>query len=185
VHEAAQDPLFRDLLLGYMDEEATPTLLPVPGVDLGGYKHTLIERFSNGEVRDTVARLCAFSSDRIPTWLVPVIREQLAAGRGIRRCALVVAGWARYMEGTDEDGEPIDIVDRLGEQLTERARRQREEPLAFLRDRQLFGDLAENESFAEAYRSALASLHREGARATVQRCIATTGRNDEESPPTR
>ncbi len=180
VHEAAQDPLFRDLLLGYMDDEATPTLREVPGVDLDGYKHTLIERFSNGEVRDTVARLCAYSSDRLPTWLVPVIREQLEAGREIRRCALVVAGWARYMEGTDEDGEPIEIVDRLGEQLTERARRQREEPLAFLEDRELFGDLADDERFTEAYRSALASLHRDGARATVRTSITTIQRDDEE-----
>jgi mannitol 2-dehydrogenase len=30
VHDAAQDPLFA-FLLGYMDEEATPTLKPVPG----------------------------------------------------------------------------------------------------------------------------------------------------------
>ena len=36
VHEAAQDPLFRAFLLGYMDNEATPTLPPVPGVDLDG-----------------------------------------------------------------------------------------------------------------------------------------------------
>ena len=47
VHEAAQDPLFQDFLLGYMDDEATPTLQPVPGVDLTEYKRTLIERFSN------------------------------------------------------------------------------------------------------------------------------------------
>ena len=53
-------------LLGYMNEEATPTLPPVPGVDLTEYKHTLIERFSNPQVRDTIARLCAESSDRIP-----------------------------------------------------------------------------------------------------------------------
>jgi Mannitol dehydrogenase C-terminal domain len=31
VHQAAQDPLFRGFLLGYMDQEATPTLPPVPG----------------------------------------------------------------------------------------------------------------------------------------------------------
>ena len=34
VHQAAQDSLFQALLLGYMDREATPTLSPVPGVDL-------------------------------------------------------------------------------------------------------------------------------------------------------
>ena len=47
MHEAAQDPMFRAFLLGYMNEEATPTLPPVPGVDLDRYKRTLIERFSN------------------------------------------------------------------------------------------------------------------------------------------
>ena len=42
-------------------------------------ERTCAERFSNGEVRDTVTRLCAESSDRIPKWLLPVIRDQLAA----------------------------------------------------------------------------------------------------------
>ena len=31
VHEVAQDPLFAEFLLAYMDREATPTLAPVPG----------------------------------------------------------------------------------------------------------------------------------------------------------
>src|SRR5450759_1675731 len=64
-----------------MDSEATPTLAPVPGIDLTAYKHELIERFSNAEVRDTVARLCAESSDRIPKWLLPVIRHNEAGVR--------------------------------------------------------------------------------------------------------
>jgi mannitol 2-dehydrogenase len=166
VHEAAQDPLFRDLLARYMDEEATPTLAPVPGVDLPEYKRTLIERFSNPEVRDTVPRLAAESSDRIPKWLLPVVREQLASGGEITRSAAVVASWARYAEGVDEDGEPIEIVDRRAERLTELAR---EGPDAFIANRELFGDLAEDERFAEAYRSALRSLHEHGARATLAR----------------
>ena len=80
-HEVCQDPLFVDFLLGYMDREATPTLPEVPGVDLDAYRHQLIERFANPEVRDTLARLCAESSDRIPKWLVPVIRTQPRDGR--------------------------------------------------------------------------------------------------------
>ena len=59
VHEVAQDPLFANFLLDYMNREATPTLAPVPGIDLDAYKLQLIERFSNDGVRDTVARLCA------------------------------------------------------------------------------------------------------------------------------
>ena len=168
VHEAAQDPLFQAFLLGYMDYEATPTLPPVPGVDLERYKHTLIERFSNPQVRDTIARLCAESSDRIPKWLLPVIRAQLAAGREIRRSAAMVASWARYAEGIDEQGQPIEVVDRQRDILIQLARRQREDPTVFIANRDLFGDLADNKPFVSAYTSALASLHDRGARATLE-----------------
>jgi mannitol 2-dehydrogenase len=179
VHEAAQDPLFQALLAGYMDEEATPTLAPVPGVDLPAYKRTLIERFSNPEVRDTIARLCAESSDRIPKWLLPVVRHQLASGGEIKRSAAIVASWARYAEGVDEDGRPIEVVDRLAARLTESARRQREDPDAFIANRDVFGDLADDSRFATAYRSALKSLYEHGARATLSSIIG----EPREQPP--
>ena len=111
-----------------MNHEATPTLSPVPGIDLDAYKPQLIERFSNSAVRDTVARLCAESSDRIPKWLLPVIRENIAAGRDVPLSAAVVASWARYAEGVDEDGEPIQVVDRLADQLKAVAATQRRRP---------------------------------------------------------
>jgi len=171
VHEAAQDRLFRGFLLGYMDEEAIPTLPPVHGVNLEEYKHTLIERFSNPQVRDTIARLCAEGSDRIPNWLVPMIRQQLATGGEIRRSAAVVASWARYAEGVDEQGQPIEVVDRLADRLTRAARRQCANPTAFIADRDLFGDLADHERFVTAYRSALASLHERGARMTLKSLV--------------
>src|SRR3954454_9282920 len=106
-HEVAGDDLFARFTRAYMDREATPKLAPVPGVDLDDYKATLIERFANPEIRDTLARLAAESSDRIPTWLVPVIRLNLEDEGEIERSALVVAAWARYAEGVDEQGEPI------------------------------------------------------------------------------
>ena len=168
VHEAAQDPLFRKFLLGYMTDEASPTLAPVPGIDLAEYRQTLIERFSNPEVRDTIARLCAQSSDRIPKWLVPVVRLQLAAGGEIRRSAAVVASWARYAEGVDEQGQPIEVVDRYAERATELALRQQTDPLAFIGNPDWFGDLAQDERFVAAYQSALDSLHQRGARATLE-----------------
>ena len=103
----------------------------MPGIDLDAYKHQLIERFSNPEVRDTVARLCAESSDRIPKWLVPVIRHNLAAGGGDRAVGRRRGRWARYAEGVDEQGEPIEVVDRLAKAAAS-APAQREDPLAFV-----------------------------------------------------
>jgi mannitol 2-dehydrogenase len=168
VHDVAQDPLFANFLLAYMDREATPTLEPVPGIDLDEYKHQLIDRFSNAQVKDTVARLCAESSDRIPKWLLPVIRHNLAHGGEILRSAAVVASWARYAEGVDEQGEKIEVVDYLKDVLTPAAQRQRQDPLAFIANRDLFGDLVDDERFVSAYRSVLSSLHLKGARATLE-----------------
>ncbi|WP_404391066.1 mannitol dehydrogenase family protein [Humibacillus xanthopallidus] len=168
-HEVCQDPLFVDFLLGYMEHEGSPTLPEVPGVDLDAYRRQLIERFANPEVRDTLARLCAESSDRIPKWLVPVIRRNLETGGQIDRSALVVASWARYAEGVDEQGEPIEVIDRVRERVMAAAARQREgDDLAFLRDRDLFGDLVDDERFTTTYAAALASLHERGARATLE-----------------
>jgi mannitol 2-dehydrogenase len=168
VHEVAQDQLFANFLLDYMNREATPTLAPVPGIDLDAYKLQLIERFSNAAVRDTVARLCARSSERIPTWLVPVIRENLAAGRDVTLSAAVVASWARYAEGVDEQGEPIEIVDQLADTVQRLAAQQRDDPLAFVKNRELFGDLAGEPDFTEPYLNALNSLHTKGSRSTLE-----------------
>lgn len=167
-HDVCQDSLFADFLMDYMTHEGQPTLSPVPGVDLDAYKRTLIERFSNPEIRDTLARLCAESSDRIPKWLLPVVREQLAAGGEIKRSAAIVASWARYAEAVDEAGEPIEIVDRLADELKETARRNRDNPTAFIENRSLFGDLVDDERFVAAYADALTRLHEQGARATLE-----------------
>ncbi len=146
----------------------------MPGIDLAAYKAKLIDRFSNSAVRDTVARLCAESSDRIPKWLLPVIRENIAAGRDVSVSAAIVASWARYAEGTDEDGEPIQVVDRLAEQLSALAAQQHDEPLAFVANRELFGDLIDEEAFTRPYLAALDSLHSKGARATLEALVSTS-----------
>ncbi|MGA3362087.1 MAG: mannitol dehydrogenase family protein [Solirubrobacteraceae bacterium] len=175
VHEASADPLFRRFLRGYMDDEATPTLRPVPGVDLDDYKRTLIERFSNPEIRDTIARLCAESSDRIPKWVMPVVRSQLAHDGELARCAAIIASWARYAEGVDEQGAPIEVVDRQRERVMAHAARQHDEPLAFILNRELFGDLVEHDRFVAAYSWALRSLHERGARATLDAVVQAYG----------
>jgi mannitol 2-dehydrogenase len=168
VHDAAGDPLFAEFLREYMDSEGTPTLKPVPGIDLPDYKRTLIERFANPGVKDTIVRLCFGSSDRIPKWLLPVVRENLKSGAPVRLSAATVASWARYDEGVDEQGEPIDVQDQLADTLVPLARAQRDNPKAFIENTDLFGDLASQPRFVEEYVWALESLHRDGARATLE-----------------
>lgn len=168
VHEACQDELLSGFLLDYMNLEATPTLDPVPGVDLDQYKKTLIERFSNPHIRDTIARLCAESSDRIPKWLLPVIRKQLDAGGSINLSTAIVASWARYAEGSDENGDPINVVDQMADTLVPLAQKQSSDPLAFIGNRQVFGDLVDDRRFVASFRKTLDSLHSVGARKTLE-----------------
>jgi mannitol 2-dehydrogenase len=169
VHDACQDPLFREFLLGYLDEEATPTLAPVPGIDLRRYKADLVGRFANPAVRDTLTRICENSSDRIPQFLLPVLRAQLAAGREIRRSVAVLAGWARTAEGADDAGRPLEIVDPRREALVTRARDA--DPLAFLREPDTFGDLADDPRVAAAFTATLTSLRERGARTTLEELV--------------
>ena len=100
-----------------------------------------------------------------------MIRHNLVHGGEILRSTAVVASWARYDEGVDESSAPIEIVDRRKDRLTAAARRQREDPLAFISDRDVFGDLADDERFASVYRKVLASLHDKGARRTLEELV--------------
>jgi mannitol 2-dehydrogenase len=171
VHDAAQDPLFAKYLLSYLEDEAIPTLPPVPGIDLHQFARTLIERFANPAVRDTVARICAYSSDRIPKWLFPVITDNLANNGPVQMASAAVASWARYAEGVDEWGEPYEVLDQLADSLIPIARSQHDNPNAFIEITAVFGDLAHQHRFVEAYRWALDSLHNKGARATLEALV--------------
>ena len=172
VHEAASDPSIVRLLTRYMDEEATPTLAPVPGVDLSVYKRKLIERFENPEIKDTLARLATDPSDRITQWLLPVIRENLATNRPIHLSVAIVASWARYAEGIDERGDQIDVVDPLRDVLGPVARAQSNNLRAFIDVAQVFGSLSENPRFVAEFESSLISLLERGSLKALQDILA-------------
>lgn len=176
-HEVCTDPLFVSFLQRYM-AEAAPTVPEVPGIDLADYQRQLLERFASPAVRDTLARLCAETSDRIPKFVLPTIREQLRRGGPVAAGAHVVAAWARYAEGTDEQGAAIEVVDRRREELAAAAANHGTDILAFLRDRELFGDLIDHEEFTTAYTRALEGLRSSGTRETVAALMADSQQED-------
>jgi len=102
--EAMGDPLIRAYLARLMNTEVTPLLPETPGIDLAAYKRTLLERFANPAIKDQLARLCARGSSKVPTFLLPSIREALEQGRPHALLALAVAGWFRYLRGVDDAG---------------------------------------------------------------------------------
>lgn len=167
VHEAMRDEGIRELVDGFMACEARPTLPPVEGLDLDRYRATLIERFSNPAIRDTVARMCLETSTTIPTFLLPVIRDRLAAGGSISRGAAVVAAWACSAE---ENGGHR-IVDRRRETLVHRAR-DTANAYAFIEDAAVFGDLAHHQVFRDEYLRWRRAIQHHGVRSALRELSA-------------
>ncbi|KQV22075.1 mannitol dehydrogenase [Pseudomonas sp. Root329] len=111
VHETMNDPLFVRYMRAYMDLDVTPQLSPVPGIDLTEYKNTLEARFSNQAIADQLERVCSDGSSKFPKFTVPTINRLIADGQETKRAALVVAAWALYLKGVDENGETYSIPD--------------------------------------------------------------------------
>lgn len=169
VHEAMADEAIRGFIADFMEREAQPTLPDVPGVDLAAYRATLLERFSNPQIADTIARMCLQTSTTIPNFLLPIVRDQLAAGGPVSLTAVTVAAWAEYAE---EKGG-YTIVDRRREALVARARDPY--PWAFIEDNELFGDLAENAVFRDEFASARESLRHKGVQQTLLNVLSRQG----------
>jgi mannitol 2-dehydrogenase len=173
VHEAIADSQIRTFVGRLMDEEISPLVDAVPGIDLAEYKKTVIERFSNPAIRDSLARIGTDASTRIAKFVLPSIAEQVARGGPHRLLSLAVAGWLRCLVGTDDNGAPIELGDPLGDKLTSRARSGGVDPGALLGVTEVFGaELSASTTFRANLSCSLGSLYRNGARATLGTMLA-------------
>ena len=167
-HETMADAQIRTLVRAMMDDEVTPLLPPVPGIDLEVYKATLIERFANPAIRDQLARIGTEGSARIPKFVLPSIVERLERGGPLRRLTFTVASWFRYLQGNDDQGRPMPMNDPMLDKLRERAQAGGKDPGPLLAMREVFSeDVAQAKPFVEELRAALESFYDRGARATL------------------
>jgi mannitol 2-dehydrogenase len=166
-HEVMGDADFATLIARMMDEEVTPLLPPVPGIDLADYKRTLVERFQNPKIKDTLARLATDGSDRMPKFVLPSLFDALDQRRPHRLLTLVVAGFIRYLRGTDEQGQPITLNDQRAEELSRLANQGGNDPRPILGVQRVFGDLAQRPVWVEELSATMRELDAVGARAAV------------------
>ncbi len=160
INACVEDPVFERFLRAFLDEEATPILGDVAGIDLAAYKDTLLERFANPNIRDSVGRICMESSAKLPKFLIPTLSENLARGGSIRYATLVIAAWCYVCDkGVDKNGQRIEIVDAASAELHAAARQTETDPLAFVKQEWLFGELALSQEFANAYTKAVRQVY--------------------------
>jgi len=160
IDETVSDPDFAEYLRAFMDYEVSPLLNELDGIDLNQYKDTLIERFSNPNIKDSLARICSESSAKLPKFLIATISENLAAHRDCSLAALVIATWCLYSDKqVNQAQEALDIQDAMQTELAAYAQQTHTDKLAFLKFNSLFSDLIEQSAFSQLYIDAIDALY--------------------------
>ena len=168
VHDAMEHPLVNAYFAKVQQEEIIPTVLPVPNTNLQDYFKLIVRRFSNPKIADTIRRLCLDGSNRQPKFIVPVIADQLEAGRSIKGLALESALWCRYCYGTTDSGAVIEANDPSWDRLNKTAIAAKADPLAWLAMSDIYGDVGTNAQMQAEFSAALNSLWTNGTHATVE-----------------
>lgn len=168
VHEAMENPLVAAFLEKVEREEIIPVVPPVPDTNLDDYFALCQRRFANPKIGDTVRRLALDGSNRQPKFIIPSALDRLNAGNSVLGLALVSALWCRYCFGTTDRGAKIEPNDPNWDRLTSIAQKAKENPLAWLSMREIYGDLSENQAFATAFSRALSEIWAKGTKTTLE-----------------
>ncbi|HEY2561854.1 MAG TPA: D-arabinitol 4-dehydrogenase [Caldimonas sp.] len=158
IHEDMAVPAIRRMAWEYVTDDVIPCLdspeHPAP-IDLAAYRDVVLERFGNAFVRDSNQRVAMDGFSKIPGFIVPTLRECIAAGRSIASTAMLPSLFfsllRRWHQGelayVYQDG----VMDAAGAHAFFTAA---DPLLAFCQDTLLWNDLAGNETLVVAMRLA-------------------------------
>ena len=174
IAEAMAHPSIHALFRKIQTTEIAPHIVPVPGMTPLQYVDLIERRFSNPEIVDTARRVSFDGSSRHPGFLLPTVRDGLATGIPVEGLALVEAIWARMCEGTREDSTIIEPNDPFWDDLTIVAKAAKETPGAWLEQRQVYGDLADQPRFAKAFVKWLSLIWDQGVGMAIEAYCQST-----------
>ncbi len=172
VHEAMQHPLVHAFFEKVEQEEIIPTVLSVPNTNIQDYYKLIDRRFSNPKIGDTERRLALDGSNRQPKFIVPVIADNLKAGRSISGLALESALWCRYCAGTTDSGKVTEPNDPSWGRLNGLALKAKDDPLQWLTMEDIYGDVVKDERFRAAFAGWLVMLWKDGTAKALQHYIS-------------
>jgi len=157
--------------------ELSPLVAGVANVDLDEYCRTLLTRLANVHVADDLSRLAARGSTKMPSYLLPSLRQARAERRPTALLTLAVAAWFRCLRGYDMHGRIIDVADHRAKQLTMLARAGMSDPRPLLSVRDVFGDLGDDTEFVGALETMLRDIDRLGVGPVLRRTIGLRHRD--------
>jgi mannitol 2-dehydrogenase len=168
VYETATDNDFLFFLKAFLDEEVTPTLIDSDNKSIESYKNNLVSRFQNPHINDQLFRICQESSAKVPLFILPTVKYQLDNDKQVKRAAFIIAAWAKYNDGVDDNETPYDIIDTMSGTLIRTAALSIQSPMKFIEIKSIFEDLSENITFTSYYLDALSQLRENKVKECIQ-----------------
>ena len=116
ISETVTDPVFATYAHALWSE-IIPAVAAPQGVQLDHYADALFARYANPAIRHRTWQIAMDGSQKLPQRLLGTLRANLDGGRDSPALCFAVAAWMRYVSGTDEQGQPIDVRDPLADRL--------------------------------------------------------------------
>ncbi len=166
VADAATDPAFVRFLSGLWGEIA-PTLPSGAGLAPSDYAANLLDRFRNPALKHRLIQIAMDGSQKVPQRLLGTLRQRSATGQSWSHLAFAVAGFLRFMTGSGEKGEALDIRDPMAAVFAAATKGDNQTARALLGLAAVFGDLAADEAVSGAICAAFERINRLGVRAAM------------------
>lgn len=168
ISEAMSHPLIGPFFEKVARSEIAPHVANVPGMTAEAYVALIADRFRNPKIVDTTRRVAFDGSSRHPGFILPSIRDGLAAGGEVQGLALAAALWARMCAGTQQDGSPIAPNDPNWAELSSRALAAKHRPQTWLEMRQIYADLADQPAFSALFARWLKLIWKDGTETALR-----------------
>ncbi|MEM1049093.1 MAG: mannitol dehydrogenase family protein [Pseudomonadota bacterium] len=168
IAEASTHPLISGFFRKVETEEILPDVRPVPGFTPLTYFDLVERRFANSRIVDTTRRVAFDGSSRHPGFILPSVRDRLAADASVEGLALVEALWARYCLGVREDGSKIEPNDPIWSELQPQAELAKGDPAAWLGLESIYDDaLVGDTRFSDAFTRHLTRIYEDGVAGAI------------------
>lgn len=155
IHEGTQDARIRQLAHDYVTADVIPCLTPSP-VDLEKYRDTVLDRFSNPYIRDTIERVAADGFAKIPGFIAPTIVERLNHGQPFNHVAVLPALFLAFLQARADGKIAFTYKDQaMDEAVVSAILASPDQVQAFCANQLLWGTLAGDARLEAGIRSAV------------------------------
>jgi NAD(P)-dependent dehydrogenase (short-subunit alcohol dehydrogenase family) len=159
IHEGLRDERIRRLAYEYVSNDVIPCLRPSP-IDLEHYRDVVLERFGNAALCDTNQRVAMDAFSKIPSFILPTIRDRLARNEPVASVAMLPALFLAFLRRWHHGLLPAAYEDQAMDPAAAHAICASADPVAaFCRNTTLWAELAGDERLTAALRTASARVH--------------------------